>query len=549
MRTRLVRSPLAALALFLAAGAAPLLTADGPGHGRYEDLLRLFREWRAFQKSAVADGVPDYTAAAMERQRKTLPEMQRRLLAIDPSSWPLAQQVDWHLVRGEMNGLDFDHRVLRPWSRNPCFYAVIVPEESDTPAKEGPAFAGALPAFRYAIPLSAADEATVRTALNAVPAILEQAKVNLVEDARDLWLLGIRVQKEQAALLADFGKRLSPHHPDLAADAAKARRAVDGFRAWLEAQAPSKRGPSGVGVENYDWYLRNVHLAPYGWKDEVALLERELGRARAHLALERARNRPLSELQPIASDGEWRRRVDAAVTEYMAFLADKRTMTITPDMDPALRAREGVFVPPASRDFFAEIDLRDPIVMRCHQSHWFDLARMRLRPHASPVRRGPLLYNIWDGRAEGLATAMEEMMTSAGLLDAHPRGRELVLILVANRAARALAGVRMHGGEFTIEQAVRFAHENTPNGWLRADGDLVWSEQQNYLEQPGYGSSYITGKAQIERLLGELSHRLGERFTLRQFMDDFNASGMIPVSLIRWEMTGDGAEVRKLAGR
>ena len=43
-----------------------------------------------------------------------------------------------------MNGLDFDHRVLRPWARDPGFYAVLVPEQSDTPAKEGSAFAGTI---------------------------------------------------------------------------------------------------------------------------------------------------------------------------------------------------------------------------------------------------------------------------------------------------------------------------------------------------------------------------------------------------------------------
>ena len=109
-------------------------------------------------------------------------------------------------------------------------------------------------------------------------------------------------------------------------------------------------------------------------------------------------------------------------------------------MDPALRARGGSFAPPEARDFFDQVDHRDPLPLRCHGSHWFDHARMLREPHASPIRRARLLYNIWDGRAEGLATGMEEMMMSAGLYDAKPRSRELVYVLVANRAARGLAG-------------------------------------------------------------------------------------------------------------
>src|SRR3712207_4488156 len=90
----------------------------------------------------------------------------------------------------------------------------------------------------------------------------------------------------------------------------------------------------------------------------------------------------------------------------------------------------------------------------------------------------------------------------------------------------------------TLEQAAAFAVANTPRGWLRATGATVWGEQHLYLQQPAYGTSYVVGKLEIDRLLGERAHALGERFTVRGFMDDLDAAGLIPVSLIRWEMTG-----------
>jgi uncharacterized protein (DUF885 family) len=111
--------------------------------------------------------------------------------------------------------------------------------------------------------------------------------------------------------------------------------------------------------------------------------------------------------------------------------------------------------------------------------------------------------------------------------------------MLAQRAARAIAGLRMHSNEWTIEQAVRFACEQTPRGWLRPDGDTVWGEQQLYLEQPGYGTSYLTGKAMIEALMAERARALSTGFTLGRFMDEVNASGMIPVSLIREEIAGN----------
>ena len=88
----------------------------------YEDLLVLFREFREFVKPPVVDGVPDYSPEAMAAQHKGLNEFQERLAAIDISEWPISQKVDYHILRAEMNGLDFDHRVMRPWSRDPAFY-------------------------------------------------------------------------------------------------------------------------------------------------------------------------------------------------------------------------------------------------------------------------------------------------------------------------------------------------------------------------------------------------------------------------------------------
>jgi len=528
------------VALFVLA-CAPGVPAAPPGSGPadgYERLLALFAEWRAFQKPRVVDGVPDYTPAAMAEQGRRLPELQARLAAIDTAGWPVSRRVDHRLVEAEMNGLDFDLRVLRPWARDPAFYAMVVESQSDTPSREGPTIEGAIELWRHAFPLPPDEASRLRARLQAIPRVLAQARANLVGNARDLWIVGIRTHREQAALLASLAERLRPVQPDLVPDVERAREAEDAFRAWLEEALPSKTGPSGVGRESYDWYLRHVHLVPLTWRDELTLMQRELARSRAHLALEEHRNRALPPLEPAATAEEWQRRVDEGFALYMRFLRQREILTVTDDMEPALRARLGSFVPPGRRDFFSEVDAREPLLLRCHGFHWFDLARMASAPHPSPVRRGPLLYNIWDSRSEGMATAMEEWMMTAGLLDARPRGREVFWIGIAQRAARAIAGLRMQANEWTIEEAVRFAAAETPRGWLRADGDTVWGEQQLYLEQPGYGTSYLTGKALLEDLLAERAEQPGGAFTLKGFMDEVDASGMIPVSLIRWETTG-----------
>ena len=97
-------------------------SAAGTVDASFEDLVELFREFRSVETPTTDTGLPDYTVAAMSRQREQLDAMQARLVAMDISDWPVDQQVDYHLVRAEMNGLDFYHRVLRPWSRDPGFY-------------------------------------------------------------------------------------------------------------------------------------------------------------------------------------------------------------------------------------------------------------------------------------------------------------------------------------------------------------------------------------------------------------------------------------------
>tara|TARA_B100000949_G_scaffold172878_1_gene153452 strand:- start:165 stop:683 length:519 start_codon:yes stop_codon:yes gene_type:complete len=154
------------------------------------------------------------------------------------------------------------------------------------------------------------------------------------------------------------------------------------------------------------------------------------------------------------------------------------------------------------------------------------------------MRRVPALSNIYDNRSEGLATGFEEMMMHAGLFDDRPRARELIWILLAQRAARGLGGLRQHANVYTLQEAAEFASEWTPRGFLPADGATIQGEEHFYLTQPGYGTSYIIGKLEIEKLMAERAIQLGNEFTVKRFFNEFLDTGVIPVSLVRWQLTG-----------
>ena len=84
---------------------------------------------------------------------------------------------------------------------------------------------------------------------------------------------------------------------------------------------------------------------------------------------------------------------------------------------------------------------------------------------------------------------------------------------------------------------------------MRPDLDLLGFEQQLYLRQPGYGTSYITGKVQLEDLMRERAHQLGGAFTLKRWFEEVFSAGIIPVSLIRWQLTGNGEEIRAIVAK
>ncbi|MDH4259511.1 MAG: DUF885 domain-containing protein [Gammaproteobacteria bacterium] len=535
---------IAALAIMITAqaGASP----EAAGAGGYQDLVALFTEWRAFEQPPDRDGAPDYTAATFAQRYQQLKTYQQRLAAFDPASWTVEQQIDYQIVRAEMNGMDFYIRVLQPWARDPAFYTTVWTEQSDTPAHEGPTHHHLAELWTYEYPLSPAAEAKLAAELSIIPALLGQAEVNLTGNARDLWVTGTGSMQKQVEALDALAQKTTGSGKPLRRAIHAAREATVRFVGWLQQQAPSKDGPSGVGKENYSWSLQHVHLIPMTWDEEVAVLKRELARAHAALKLEEERNRALPPMPVIATPEEYELRANEAVTKLIAFLADRDLFPMRDYMDPALRAQMGEFVPIETRNFFAIATHYEPLTLYTHFYHWWDLAQMRDDPHESPVRRGALLYNIWDSRAEGMATAMEEFMLHAGLYDDAPRAREIVWIMLAQRAARGLASLYAHANMIDIQQAKAFQVKWTPRGWMRPDLDLLGFEQQLYLRQPGYGSSYVTGKYMLERLMKDYSDKLGAEFTLKRYFGDVNRAGMIPVSLIRWQLTGQDDEIRTL---
>ena len=506
----------------------------------YKDLVNLFNEWRDFESPPLLNGAPDYTKERFEKDHNNFISLRKRLNSFNISNWSVNEQIDWHIVRAEMNGYDFNYRVLRPWERDPAYYQTLWMYQSDVPAHEGPTNHGVLEFWMYEIPLDSESEQKMIKELKSIPPFLNQAKINLTGNAKELWEAGIENLRQQRDNLIVVRSKLnlSSEH-EINKEIKNAINSTEEFIKWLENESSKKTGPSGIGKENYTWYQQNVHLLPMTWEDEVSLLQRELDRAWSSLKLEEHNNRNLPELSPANTPEDFERLTEEGVRRFIDFIKNKDIMPFKENMEPALREHMGKYVPENERNFF-NIGLHlDPLPLYSHFVHWFDLAEMRDNPHPSPIRRGALLYNIFDTKNEGIATGVEEMFMHAGLYNDSPRSREIVWIMIAQRAARGLGSLYAHANEMTMEEAGGVHVKWTPRRWMNREPHLLKFEQHLYLRQPGYGTSYITGKYMAEKILTEYAEKLekeNKEFTLKDFFKKFNESGNIPIDLVKFEI-------------
>ncbi len=541
--SRCCRTPVVMMVAILglmAAGAAAPSVATGTPQASYEDLLELFREFRSFQRPEIQAGVPDYSAAAMAEKFGELRGFQRRLAAIDSGGWPIHEQVDYHLVRAEMNGMEFQHRVLAPWSLDPGFYNDVLPRLGRN----------------RGFPLDESRAAALRERLRTVRGVVAQAKVNLNDFTRiaaDLGTLAVLSLGDTRQSYERLAADVAEHHPDLVEDARDALAALDDYVAWIEDNKHRMTARAGVGKENYSWLMKNVYLFPYTWDEIRMIVELEDNRVRTFQRLEENRNRDVPPIDPVQSQAEYKASVAEAIEHLMNFLVEEEIFTVDDYLTPDgyFGSWHGFDNPwPERHDYFFNFSHRDPLMEETHEmvGHHFD--GLRSRNDQREIRGGRRPYKIGTARGEGLAFALEELLMHAGYLDGrNPHAREIAYEQSAFRTVRALADIYMHSGDWSYEDAYLFAVENAPHGELLDGSHHLWFELDTTLRGVGHHMLMVVGKVQFMKLLRDRANQLGDDFVLREFVDDVLNTGSIPWSLIRWEMTGLDDEIKALTAR
>jgi len=320
--------------------------------------------------------------------------------------------------------------------------------------------------------------------------------------------------------------------------------------------------PAGVGKDNYSWWMRNVQLSPWGWEENNAIIQREYDRIITFLKLEENRNRDLPPLEVAMTQEEFQTSLHVALRHVVDFLRDEEIMTVPDWVNPAdytgfetldeLRAQleeeeeERDDFAPENTSIDTKVRQREILPGETHEyiGHMLDGQRQD-RLAKGPIRGAGRRFNMESMRMEGWAVALEELLMQAGVLDERPRkGREMEYLMNASHMSLAIPDMKMVANEISLAEARRLCAEIMPRGWSQEDEGMVWFEMQSNLRNPGgFHSNVVTGKAYFMKLFRERAQDLGDDFVLRDFIDEFLSAGLMPMSLIRWEMTGNSDDV------
>jgi hypothetical protein len=336
---------------------------------------------------------------------------------------------------------------------------------------------------------------------------------------------------------ADLLGRAEKQQRDLVPDIKAAKKSAEDLLAWIKANRGSMTAPAGVGRENFDWYLKNVKMMPYDADQIVVLGHRELDRLWALYGLEQHRNRKLPPLKISASKQEYEAKIAATDEHVRKFLVEQDIITIPPYIKE-LDTNVPWIVRPTGPNFWEQIQFRDPHPDHLHAvipGHRFDA--IVERNNTDPIRG-----KLTDGaRVEGWGVYLEEGMLHAGIFEDRPRVRELIYLFGIFRAARVPADVWLQLNQMKVADVVKYWMERTPY----LEPDVARVDAEIYLRRPpGYGLGYMIGMLQMQELLADSKRQAGDKFVLKDFHDKFMAAGRLPLSLIRWEMTGLDDEVK-----
>ncbi|MUN40579.1 DUF885 family protein [Actinomadura litoris] len=522
--------------------------------------------WRAARRPQTGDDidrlerpagwVPDFSAAAMEASLDALAGFERRRRGLRDGDAPVPAQVDWYLLGSVLARARWELERYPLWRTNPRFYV----DQSVGVLFE---------ALLAPPPFGEGRAADLVAKAASIPRTLEHARANLDAPAAELADFTIRQLDPIGGQFAEVAEHLVPLLPAPHADRMRgaltdAAAALGDYREWLRTRRPSMGPYRSPGPDAARHFLGAVALTPFTPEEMVAVSRLEAERARWLELVERNRGGEDPPVLPdrstqIAREADAHRRLTRFLDEqgllspagdvgrYLfapmpGYLAPLQHLGVPHDVTgpsrPSANAFRYIEEPGPALGGYDRLQAIDPMVALFHEGvHADQLARSW--HHPDPLRR--FFYD--SGPVEGIAFYHEELVLRAGLFDADPFLRRTALDMMAIRAQRVEADVRLAVGEFTLPEVEVWQRERF--GSFEAEGEVeqVEGSAADLAETPLRALTYQIGKTQLLRLINDAHRRQGDAFALRTVHDRLWSNGNVPLSLLRWELLGDRTEL------
>jgi hypothetical protein len=276
---------------------AVLLVKASAATESLDKLANDFWTWRAKHAPFTGDdvnrierpgGPRDWSRASIDRRRKDLAEFEARWKKLDPTAWPIPQQVDCRLIGSALARVRWELEINPSWKRDPNFYIA----QTLTALVEALTVPG---------PYDAARSQEILTRIENIPSILQQGSENLDKSPAPFATVAVealenirpRLRQMTAALL----KSTTLKEEELNSATDRAADTLERFREKLRQMLPSLPNETALGREAYVFFLKNVALMPYSPEELLAMGKQEWNRAVAFEALEKNRNKDVPSLK------------------------------------------------------------------------------------------------------------------------------------------------------------------------------------------------------------------------------------------------------------
>ena len=504
----------------------------------------------------------DLTPAGVQKTLAWLLDWDRRLAAIDPTQLTVDEQLDLKLLRHSLVTRRFSLHDLPDHKRRPNAYSGLASRSVNAILKRSYApLAEKLP--------------SVVSRLRKASALIRQAPQQL----DDVSVASVDVTLRTLPATIEFFRRDVPLAFASVSDPAKQKQlkdaceetalALTGLQDHLRKEGRAKAKPDfALGEDLFRRALFAEEMIDTPIDQLLTQAEAELSRLRAEFQKTAARidaKKSAQETQTaVAQDHPQPSELLAYTASRLAaqrkFLFDHNIVTVPSEVLPQVQE-----TPPFMRaTTLASMDTPGPYEKASEAYYYITLPDPTWKPaetedflrgaHNRPLIDvvtiheafpGHYVQYLWMSRlskvrqvaqvesnSEGWAHYAEEMMMEEGYAKSDPKVRLMQLQDALLRAARFVAGIRMHCRGMTQAQAEAFFVREGLQ--MKTVAEL---EARRGTQDPLY-IVYTYGKLQILKLRADYQAQQGSAYSLRQFHDTLLRYGRAPLSLIRAAMLG-----------